>query len=220
MTDYKTVLSEQNRAYYLAKFRKFDQLGPGLHMSWNWPAFLIPGAWTLYRGMYGWFFTLWFIIAIVGVFEKTSPVLAAIFFLLLGVLFAIFADSLYHRSIVTKIAAKRRCNVNTWVPWAVASLPVIGISAAIVIPAMTSAPKALTPVASPPPVNAQTDDFDAFLDEPRIGDLPKPTPATPVGEPAQPKINPFVSSSEIIYSMFECQELAPNLCGGSSTSTP
>jgi hypothetical protein len=42
-----------NGKWYLSKFRKFDQLGSGYHLSWNWPAFFVPFLWAVYRKMYG-----------------------------------------------------------------------------------------------------------------------------------------------------------------------
>lgn len=153
---YETFIGERNSGYYLAKFEHFDKLGGGLHASWNWPAFISP-AWALYRKMYGWFFTMWLLTAVMSGFAKVTE---HFFLVLVPIMaFSAFANSLYHRHVKIKIAQTKKGGVNMWVPWVATSLPVIGILAAIVIPAMTSAPKALTPAVevnpfATPPVQA------------------------------------------------------------------
>lgn len=151
---YETVLNDKNRIYYLIKFEEFDRRDHELKASWNWPAFICPGAWALYRKMYGAFFALFFIGTIATLFQKGgSPDLSAILFIGSGIVFSIYANSLYHNSIKKKIAAAQlsvddeprllellthKGGVNTWVIWVFGILPVIGILAAIAIPAYTT----------------------------------------------------------------------------------
>ncbi len=147
---YEAILGEKNRIYYLTKFEVFDQQGPGLKTSWNWPALLAGGVWALYRKMYGWFFAFWGVSFLSNIFEKAcSPGLSAIIFLVPWIAFPIYADSLYHNSIKKKIAIAQlsvkeepklleylryKGGVHTWVIWVFGGLPVIGILAAILIP--------------------------------------------------------------------------------------
>jgi len=151
---YEAILGEKNRIYYLTKFESFDQQGPGLKASWNWPALLAGGVWALYRKMYGWFFAFWGVAFLSNIFEKAgSPGLSAIIFLVPWIAFPIYADSLYHNSIKKKIAVAQlsvkeepklleyiryKGGVHTWVIWVFGGLPVIGFLAgflaAILIP--------------------------------------------------------------------------------------
>jgi hypothetical protein len=147
---YEAILGEKNRIYYLTKFESFDQQGPGLKASWNWPALLAGGVWALYRKMYGWFFAFWGVAFLSSILEKAgSPGLSAISFLAPWIAFAIYANSLYHDSIKKKIAVAQltikeesklldylryKGGVHTWVIWVFGGLPVIGILAAILIP--------------------------------------------------------------------------------------
>ncbi len=147
---YEAVLGEKNRIYYLTKFEVFDQQGPGLEASWNWPAFFFGGLWALYRKMYGWFFALFGMAILTRIVEKEwSPAIAAIIYLAAGIVFAVYANALYHKSIKKKIAVaqleikdesklleylRSKGGVHVWVIWVFVGLPVIGILAAILIP--------------------------------------------------------------------------------------
>lgn len=164
---YKAVIGEKNTSYYLTKFEQFDQQGTGLKPSWNWPAFLFVGVWPLYRKMYGWFFAFCGVALISESFEKTgSPGLGAIIALGPWAAYAIYANSIYHRHVRQKIAAAQstirdepkvlaylrgKGGVNTWVLW-LGLVPIIGILAAIAIPAFNdnqqraSAPQSQQPV--------------------------------------------------------------------------
>lgn len=165
---YETFIGP-NSSYYLQKFTHFDQLGDGLHASWNWAAWIGP-AWALYRKMYGWFFAMWFITAILSGFAKVTGHPFIVIVPMMA--FSAFANSLYYRHVKIKIAQAKKGGVNTWVPWVAASLPVIGILAAIIIPAM--APKAAVPAVAP---QVKVNPFDEF-------DLVKAAPTKPaVAEP-------------------------------------
>lgn len=146
---YEAIIGEKNRIYYLTKFEQFDRQGPGLKISWNWPAFLC-GPWVLYRKMYGWVFASLGISLLSSIFIKSGLLGVGIFVALAyWVAFPIFANSLYYGSIKKKIAVAQhtikdesrlleylqyRGGVNTWVIWVSVLLPVIGILAAILIP--------------------------------------------------------------------------------------
>ncbi len=148
---YEAAIGEKNTTYYLAKFEQFDQQGTGLKPGWNWPAFVLGGTWALYRKMYGWFFAFFGIIFLSNLFEKTgSPVIGAIIFIGPWVAFTIYANSLYHGKVSKKIAAARLTlrdesrllaylrqagGVHAWVIWVFGFVPIIGIVAAITIPA-------------------------------------------------------------------------------------
>lgn len=148
---YEAAIGEKNTTYYLAKFEQFDQQGTGLKPGWNWPAFFLGGTWALYRKMYGWFFAFFGIILLSNLFEKTgSSVIGAIIFIGPWVAFTIYANSLYHGKVRKKIEAARLTlrdesrllaylrqagGVHTWVIWVFGFVPIIGIVAAITIPA-------------------------------------------------------------------------------------
>ena len=145
---YEAILGEKNRGYYLAKFALFDQQGSGLKASWNWAAFFFGWTWALYRKMYLWFFVL------LGVSFLSDQIgiqgLSATVLLVLWIGFTVYANSLYHNTIKNRIAKAQltindesqlldylhsKSGVNTWMIWVFALIPIIGIVAAIAIPA-------------------------------------------------------------------------------------
>lgn len=145
---YEAVIGEKNANYYLRKFAQFDQQGPGLKASWNWPAFLVGGAWTLYRKMYGWFFV--FLAAFVLWNLSGRGTFIDLAFFAFAILFAVFANSLYHRHVTSKISNSKLATggyqaqlnhlhgvggTHAWVIWVAVGIPLVGILAAIVIPA-------------------------------------------------------------------------------------
>ena len=144
---YEAVIGEKNASYYLRKFAQFDQQGPGLKASWNWPAFLVGGAWTLYRKMYGWFFV--FLAAFVLWNLSGRGTFIDLAFFAFAVAFAVFANSLYHRHVTNKISNSKLATgayqvqlnhlhdvggIHAWVVWVAVGIPFVGILAAIVIP--------------------------------------------------------------------------------------
>jgi hypothetical protein len=154
---YAVAIGKKSQAFYVDKFEGFDHQGPGFHASWNWAAFFFTGFWALYRKMYGWAF-LWLGAFIVfGVLGRNPPNLSnrAAFWLLatnlaLVVAFAAYANCLYHRSVSARIVAAQRSTsdgsevrgrlsarsgVHVWVPIVFAGIPVIGLVAAIALPA-------------------------------------------------------------------------------------
>lgn len=148
---YEAIVGERSKAYYLPRFEQYDQQAPGLKAGWNWPAFFFGGVWALYRKMYGWFFAFWGIAILSNIFEEAgSPELGAIIFIGSWIAFTIYANSLYHSSVKKKISIAQlsvqdepkllellhyKGGVHTWIIWVFGMLPVIGILAAIAIPA-------------------------------------------------------------------------------------
>ena len=151
---YEDAIGERNVNYYVDKFEDFDQRGPDLHASWNWAAFFGGGAWALYRKLYSWFFIWWFVATAVTVFAKSTDVrVNGILTIVIGVLwlgFSIFANSLYHLKIKARIAAAQKSNskasrvtkrlragsgVLMWVPIVFGGIPIMGIVAAVALPA-------------------------------------------------------------------------------------
>lgn len=151
---YEAAIGEKNQDYYVDKFEDFDQQGPGLKLGWNWAAFFFGGLWALYRKMYGWFF-VWLVVATVAkIFESASSVeihqVLAVAICVFWLGFAAFANSLYHAKVKARVAAAQQSNsdsfraswrlrtnggVNRWVPIVFAGIPVIGIVAAVGLPA-------------------------------------------------------------------------------------
>lgn len=161
---YRAALGPTNQAYYLAFFRRADSAGK-LLLSWNWPALLCSAFWALYRKMYLWFFVLWVMAALSTLLERAG---AGWYSVLVGVLpfvvFPVYANSLYHYSIKKRIeismssisghsrvldSLRAGGGVHKWVPWVVVAIPVIGILAAIAVPAYQDYSKRGNPSAVP-----------------------------------------------------------------------
>lgn len=142
---YDALIGEKNLYYYQTKFDGFDKKGPGTHPSWNWPAFFVPGLWALYRKMYSWFCIIILsssFFNIIGITSKNETVfiINLIISVVIQILFAMFANSLYQENLSRKImTAKRTISnenrlidylkykgcVNAWVPWATIVLWII-----------------------------------------------------------------------------------------------
>lgn len=153
----KAAIGEKNQAYYLHKFEQFDEDGDGLHASWNWAAFFFTGLWALYRKMYAWFFVILAFAIIVNMAEKINTPSWVVLLLYLPFLgFAVYGNSLYYRKVKAQIANAqesntddrkviRRLNASSgvlkWVPYVFGAIPVIGIVAAIAIPAFQNKTK-------------------------------------------------------------------------------
>lgn len=120
---YKAAIGEKNQAYYLEKFKLFDQEKDSLKPSWNWWAFLSFGSWALYRKMYGWAF-IWVMIEVVMVVvSKIKPsdtfnwvtvlvILAVLATLALWIASGFYGNALYHRFINKKIRKAENADVN------------------------------------------------------------------------------------------------------------
>lgn len=151
---YEAALGEKNSDYYIDKFHAFDEKGPGLHPSWNWSAFLFTTLWALYRKMYGWFFAWWAVGTILTVFLKVqNSEINQILGIVVGAIwiaFTLYANAFYHRKIKARIDAAQNGNsnaalvnsrlssgagVNAWAAYVFGAVPVIGIVAAVALPA-------------------------------------------------------------------------------------
>jgi len=155
--NYKTLLGPKNTNYYLSKFSSFDN--GGSRISWHWPAFFVSFWWLLYRKM--WLFAfLYFlspsIIAVTkilpGVTEDTAFL---VYIVAIFILFPMYANAIYHyhinkklETIYTKhpdansesrtyalVAKGGTFNAIIIIPTALVAIALIGILAAIAIPA-------------------------------------------------------------------------------------
>lgn len=154
---YEAAIGQKNQAYYLDRFEQFDKNRYGFHASWNWAALFGAGVWALYRKMYGWFFATWaFGIILNMVMKLNPPPVVGLLYLAPWFCFAIFGNSLYYRKVIAQIASAQKSNaderkvirrlngsggVHTWVLYVVGAIPVIGIVAAIAIPAYENTAK-------------------------------------------------------------------------------
>ena len=151
---YLTAIGDKNQDYYITRFEDFDRQGESWKVSWNWAAFLFTGVWALYRRMYGSFVMWWVMATILVVFEKSSNAqIHQALAVVVGVLwlgFGAFANALYHRKVRARMAAALKAStdaarvtkrlrvgggVHAWVPIAFGGIPVIGIVAAVALPA-------------------------------------------------------------------------------------
>jgi type IV pilus assembly protein PilA len=157
----EAAIGPRNTDYYLRKFERFGSGGG--YASWNWPAFFVPLLWMLYRKMWLWaalyFFVtpiaLSFMFAIVlallpnatGTVVGWSLVLIATF-----VFLPMYANALYYHTCRARIAEAKNYRVErrrqlerlwnmggtsnaAWVVALILPVPLIGIMAAIAIPA-------------------------------------------------------------------------------------
>lgn len=160
---YAAAVGSGKAEYYVPKFLAFDQPGSS-SVSWNWPAFFVTWPWLLYRRMYAlcalYMFPLPLLIGLIGgvliavLGETVGTVLyLGIIVLVQFVAVPMFANKLYHRQVSKRIdmlaadapsseALLQRVighaagsNGGAVVIAAVAVIPVIGILAAIAIPA-------------------------------------------------------------------------------------
>ncbi len=188
---YEVALGDKNADYYLDKFLAFDRNGTGLHASWNWAAFFFTGFWALYRKMYGWFFAWWAVSTVVTIFSKVPNAQLqqglGIVVLAFWLGFSTLANSVYHRKIKARIAVAQKstddtsrvtrrlasgAGVSTWVTYIFGAIPIIGIVAAVALPAYQDYAKRRT-VAT-----ASTNEIDGFLDGKLISPpVPPPAPS-------------------------------------------
>lgn len=155
---YEATIGQRDKAYYLTKFKQFDQQDLYPQISWNWPAFFFGGTWALYRKMYGWFIAYWVISATVIVIDAVTFTIGKSdgstvntdfypFALLQMVFFGVFANSFYHKNIKKKIAVAQldmhdspeilthlqyKGGVHTWVVWVFSFVAIVGYLAFII----------------------------------------------------------------------------------------
>jgi Tfp pilus assembly major pilin PilA len=159
---YRAAVGHKKAGFYVPKFLKFDQPG-GSRLSWNWPAFFVAFYWFLYRRMYvAW--AIYSLLIPIGIAVLTTVVghilgkpAATVFDLVvsIGYYFGVIpalANSLYHHEVKDRIAALREkvpetsaqllvldntspTNNFIWIIIVVVMIAMIGILAAIAIPA-------------------------------------------------------------------------------------
>jgi hypothetical protein len=195
MSLYGDAIGEKNQDYYLSKFEDFDDKGPGLHASWNWAAFFFSAFWALYRKMYAWFFALWAIATVATVLLKVpNPQIqqgVGIGYIVCFLGFGAYANALYHRKVKSQIAAAQKSSpdasrvsrrlsasggVNKWVAIVCGAVPVIGIVAAVALPAYQDYTKRQAVAGKPVLPPAKPSQVDEFLDG-----VPKPAQAPSLG---------------------------------------
>jgi hypothetical protein len=158
---FETAIGPNNTDYYLTRFERFASGGSAV--SWNWPAFFITFPWLLYRKMWGYAAAYFFLptillyvvgIALAAAFPGTAvPALAwPLQLVLVFVIVPMYANLLYYRHITGRIAWVKRLRGGTdrqmralaseggtsaagIIIVFVAFVPMVGILAAIVIPA-------------------------------------------------------------------------------------
>jgi len=161
---YRAAVGEKKADFYVPRFVAFDQPGSS-KASWNWPAFFVTFPWMLYRRMYMeallYFVALPIALGILAVIvmltlgETAGSVVQTLMGLVATfVIVPMFANALYHRSVRKRIqkfldtspsreAAEQRLIGQSSVASGgmiavivlVCAIPLIGILAAIAIPA-------------------------------------------------------------------------------------
>lgn len=97
---------DEKQSVYEKKFAKIDEG----KISWNWCAFLVPGAWFLYRKMYKYFVVLFCIGLVTGSLEflvsgHASEIISYITSIAISVCGGLFGDKLYYSRIKKLVAA-------------------------------------------------------------------------------------------------------------------
>lgn len=135
----EALIGERHTEYYQKRFALFDRRGGRYFPTWNWPAFLFMGVWSLYRRMTGnfWRFALFF-----GPASFLEEVLGEEgIFILMWIATAIFyglsGDYFYYRHIRQLAEHKdpeegedslqRKGGVITWVPYVFGSVAVLAL---------------------------------------------------------------------------------------------
>lgn len=159
---YRAAVGPRRADYYAPEFLRFDQPGSS-RISWNWSAFLLASLWFLYRRMYADWAIYCLLIPILiiagaatlsGIEKSASPLAFANLGLLAYyyVIIPMFANALYHRRVKERIDQVRRkvpdpsvqvtvlengphTSAIAWVLVLLLFIPMIGILAAIAIPA-------------------------------------------------------------------------------------
>jgi hypothetical protein len=159
---YRAAVGPGRADYYAPEFLRFDEPG-STKISWNWSAFLVASFWFLYRRMYGYWAIYcllipFLILVVAGIVSAGAKNPAPLAFANLGllayyyVIIPMFANALYHRRIKERIAEVRRkvpdpavqvtvlensphTSAIAWLLVLLLFVPLIGILAAIAIPA-------------------------------------------------------------------------------------
>ena len=157
---YQAIIGNKNQAYYLKHFEHFDADGK-TSITWHWPAFFVTFFWLLYRKMWLqaalYFFVpgivFGFIVGILSLIIGESAILLYIpYYVAIFILPAMYANAIYYKHCKTEIAQISRYKLSAdktlekhiqnggtsiagiLVPFVIA-IPIIGILAAIAIPA-------------------------------------------------------------------------------------
>jgi Tfp pilus assembly major pilin PilA len=155
---YRAAVGPKRAEFYVPKFVRFDQPGAS-RLSWNWPAFFVSFYWFLYRRMYAtWAIYSLLIPICIGVVGGIARGGAGVWFYLvvaLGyrlILIPLLANSFYHRATKKRLETLRKKVPETsgqllvldntsptspivWVIFPLVGVAVLGILAAIAIPA-------------------------------------------------------------------------------------
>ena len=156
----EAYIGPYNKSYYL---RAFEKIGTGAQSTWHWPALFATSGWLLYRKM--WLYALLYIIALPIVHLLLTALVSATLGGTIGnwfwiatyvaiafVLAPLLANNFYHRHVTRKVAAlgqsgatheqqlalaadKGGTSVWALVGVAFGGVPLVGILAAIVLPA-------------------------------------------------------------------------------------
>lgn len=159
---YRAAVGDSRADYYVPRFVRFDTPGAS-QASWNWSAFLVAFFWGLYRRMYGRsllfcllmpYLVLIALQLLLGFSHVPHAALLSLFGMMAytWVIIPMFANAQYHRSIVRRISEVQRKVADpsvqiavlengphtsslAWVIAFFALIPLMGILAAIAIPA-------------------------------------------------------------------------------------
>lgn len=106
---YRAAVGPKKADYYVPRFLKFDQPGAS-RVSWNWPAFFLSFWWLLYRRMYGYALTYFFVVLATGASPLviSQNALSLVVSLAAYIVIPMFANALYHRHVKRVIARKTR----------------------------------------------------------------------------------------------------------------
>jgi type IV pilus assembly protein PilA len=157
----EAALGPRNTDYYLKRFDRFA--AGGGFASWNWPAFFVPFLWMLYRKMWGvaafYFLATPFLLGLLFAILLAvlpGPAAAAVGWIIyLAAVFValpMYANALYYRTVQGRVAEAKRYRVErrrqlerlwnmggtsnaAWVVALLLPVPMIGILAAVSIPA-------------------------------------------------------------------------------------
>ncbi len=159
-TLYEAFIGEKKRAYYLDKFKIFDEQPQGQKASWNWGAFFGNYLWAVYRKMYGWLLACFGIFAFLiicssylqyykGSAPKIYGILLYVCMIAFSLFFGIMGNYLYYRNTKKKIATaqslitdkpvlleslRNKGGVHTWILWVcIAGLILLLFSGAFIL---------------------------------------------------------------------------------------
>lgn len=156
---YRAFVGDEKAHHYLPVFGRFDEAGRA-GVSWHWPAFFFTLFWLLRRKLWGYAVAYFFLPGLLSVLLSVVDVAlgangrlatpgAILILVAVWVLPPLFAHALYYRRTNAAIAQVRRASPDeaaqlamlrqmggtSWAPLLVLLVPLIGILAAIALPA-------------------------------------------------------------------------------------